>query len=221
VLVTRSPALCLGLAAFVLAGCGSAGTGYGDYFKLIRQGFGQSFGHAGVTLDQAAKIPYASMGWRLNGSNESIIVLATQNGGEMLWTSAAHIVLLTQDGLLKRTVGLPHDLSGLSSLSGRLTSPARALQGPYLDIRAADFPNSNQFGVQISCRGHSVGARTIKILGKTITTMRVEEDCEAPSLGWTFKNIFWLDRDNGLAWRTSQQTYPGQAMQTEILRPPG
>ena len=65
-----------------------------------------SFGNGRVTRDQAAAIPYASMGYRLDDGIRALLVLATDANGEQLWTSAAHVVIVTRDGRIVRTVGL-------------------------------------------------------------------------------------------------------------------
>src|ERR1700728_1436833 len=100
-------------SATLLAGCSSGGSGdYAQYLSLVRQGFSQSFSDSGITRDQAAAIPYASMGYRINGSREALIVLATDTSGDLLWTSQSRVVLVTHDGRVKRSVGLKHDLGG-------------------------------------------------------------------------------------------------------------
>lgn len=196
----------------------------GQYFQVIRQTVrGGGFGKSSVTLKEAAAIPYASMGWRLDGGRQSIIVLATDNAQGQLWTSAAHIVLLTQDGRIKRTVGLPHDLAALAPRGGdAMTPPSRALTGAYSELRSADFPDINAFGAALSCRGMMRGAQMVTILGKKISTARVEEHCDSPALGWSFTNTYWIDRDTGFVWRSVQHIHPkGGTIETEIFRPPG
>ena len=95
-------------SALLLAGCagGDQTSTWGDYYKVLQQSFSQSFGDKAITRDRAAAVPYASMGYRLNGSPEAMIVLATDNGGEELWTSSAHIVIVTRDGRVTRHRGL-------------------------------------------------------------------------------------------------------------------
>lgn len=210
-------------AALSLAGCSSSGGGtdYQNYVKMVRQSMGAAFGSSSITLQQAAQIPYATMGWRLNNGGQNLIILATDTNGEQLWTSAAHVVIVTQNGLVKRTVGLPHDLAAMAPHnSGNLTAPATALQGPYTDNRIVDLPDLNSYGVAVTCRGHVAGRQSIKILGKVIATTRVDEDCNAPALSWSFRNSYWLDPENGFVWRASESVHPRTSLQLEIFRPP-
>lgn len=206
-----------------LGACASSDSDIGQYTQMVRQMFHGGFGKNGVTLKQAAAIPYASMGWRLDGGAQNIIVLATDNEQGQLWTSAAHIVFLTQDGRIKRTVGLTHDIAALAPHgTGAMIAPARALTGAYSEQRTADFPDIGIFNVLLNCRGVARGAQPVVILGKKISTTRVEERCEASAIGWSFINVYWLDRESGFVWRSLQHIHPhGETIETEIFRPPG
>jgi len=98
-----------GLLALATAACSSSNSGntsYAQFFQVIRQSWTASWGNARVTREQAAAIPYASLGYSLDGGNQDILVLATDSGGDLLWTSAAHVVIVTRDGRIVRTVGL-------------------------------------------------------------------------------------------------------------------
>lgn len=220
----RGRALFGAVPLLLLAACSSSGgADYSQFIQILRQSWAQSFGPGAVPLAEAAKIPYASMGWRLNGGQESLIVLATDNAGEQLWTSATHVVLLTRGGQIARSVGLPRNIAQLSpQRGGALVPPAQALQGPYTDRRSADFPDIGIYAAEITCHGKTVANQTITILGKSLRTARVEETCESPALDWNFTNRFWIDRESGMVWQTDQEIHPGKVrIQTEIFRPPG
>ena len=212
--------------ALVLASCGSASSGntnYSQFYKLMRQSVSASFGNVRVTREQAAAVPYASMGYALDGGNQIMLVLATDSGGEMLWTSAAHVVIVTRQGRIVRTVGLGHDLSSLTTRNnGTLPAPSAAIQAPFASTRLEDFPELGLYGVLVSCRAHLVGRQSIKILGQAVATFRVDEACQSDRLEWTFTDSFWVDSDSGLVWRSSQHVHPkGGLVETEIFRPPG
>jgi hypothetical protein len=205
-----------------LGGCSSTDdSDLGQYYEILRQGFSGTFHTPKVTLKQAAAIPYASMGWRLNDAAQTLIVLATDNGTVQLWTSASHVVLQTSNAHIVRTVGLPHDLTALASADGQdLAPPARALSGPFSQRRVADFADIGAYNVTITCRTQRMGPQPVGILGKSIATIRVDEKCEAPSLNWSFVNSYWIDQA-GFAWRSRQSIRPGNVIETEVFRPPG
>ncbi len=210
--------------SLLLAGCSAdSNSDYAQFWQILRSGAAASFGNQSVTRKQAADIPYASMGWRLDGSNQSIIILATDNNGEQLWTSAARIVIVTHAGRVVRTVGLGHDLGGARPRgSGALAPPAAALKQPFTSTRLVDYPDTGHYGVELVCRARAVGRQTIAILGRNIATTRIEEDCTSKTLRWRFTDSYWVDPQDGTVWRTRQHIHPRLGvLETELFRPPG
>jgi hypothetical protein len=215
------------VAATLLAlyGCGSAGSGntnYTQFYQLTKQSLSASFGNVRVTRDQAASIPYASMGYSEDGGNQILLVLATDSGGELLWTGPSHAVIVTRDGRIVRTVGLGHDLAGLTMRSGLAPAPSAAVRGPFTSTRLEDFPELGIYGAQVTCRTHMVGQQKINILGQAVATNRVEEACQSPKPDWSFVDTYWVEQDNGLVWRSHQHIHPkGGEIEIELFRPPG
>lgn len=210
--------------ALLLAGCSSSSdSNYSEYWTALKQGVRGTFGAApAVTKAQAAAIPYASMGYRVDGGAERLIVLATDTGGEQLWTSADHVVLLTRDGRIVRTVGLPHDLAALSAGRDGDPPPVQALRAPFASSRLEDFPDLNLYSVPVTCHVAMQGRAAITILDNRLDTIRVDESCISEKLNWSFVDSFWVDPESGLVWRSRQHIHPkGEILDTEILRPPG
>ena len=136
---TILPALVLLLAG----GCSSAGSGntnYSQFYQLMKQGWAATTGKVRVTHDQAAAIPYASLGYSLDDGNQVMLVLATDANGELLWTSPSHVVIVTRDGRIIRTLGLPHDLSGFTTPGGPPPSPGQAVRQVTAAYRTARCP---------------------------------------------------------------------------------
>jgi hypothetical protein len=189
----------------------------------MRQSLSASFGKVRVTRDQAAAISFASMGYSLDGGNQAMLILATDNGGELLWTSSARVVIVTRGGRVVRTLGLDHDLSGLSGRNNTPPPPlAAAVQAPFASTRLEDFPELGLYGVEVSCRARMVGRQSIQILGQAVSTIRVDESCRSNRPEWSFTDNFWVDSESGLVWRSRQHVHPrGGTVETEIFRPPG
>ena len=215
-----------GALALVTAACSSSNSGntsYAQFFQVIRQSWAASFGNARITREQAAAIPYASLGYNLEGGNQDILVLATDSGGDLLWTSSAHVVIVTRDGRIVRTVGLGQDLSNTTSRDQKgLPPPAAAIRTPFSSTRLEDFADQNLYGVRVSCQAKLAGRQNIRILGQGIATIRVDESCNSRNPDWSFTNSFWVDQDSGLVWRSRQHVHPqGVPVEIEIFRPPG
>ena len=216
----RFMALALSLA---LAGCNSTGqSDFAQFYQAVRQGVSASFGNARVTKDQAAAIPYASLGYRVNDGAEQLLVLATDANAEQLWTSNAHIVIVTRGGRIARTVGLTPDVSAVTPRGGlQIPAVAAALNEPTSYTRQEDFPDIPAYGAAISCSSVSKGRQTIVILGRGISTARIDETCRSAELKWSFTDSYWLDPDSGLVWRSIQHIHPkGEKIEVEIFRPP-
>ena len=199
-----------GGAAIVLTACSSNHDQlYDQYFQAVKQSFAASFGNQRVSREEAAAIPYASMGFRVDEGRQGMLVLATDTGGEMLWTAKSHIVILTRDGRISRTVGLPHDISAVTPQTGQvLPPPSAALRGQVSSMRLADFPDISAYGVPLHCTASAAGRETIVILGSAMPTVRVNESCRSAQLRWSFVDSYWIDPQSGLVWRSIQHIHP-------------
>jgi hypothetical protein len=204
-----------------LAGCAPNST-YGQYWQATKRAFAGSFGNGSVDRATAAKIPYASIGYRVGGGRQQILVLATDTGGQLLWTAASHVVLVTREGRIVRSVGLPHNIAALNPARGENPPLKAALRQPYQTKWIADFPDSGAYGIAFSCVTASRGPAPVTILGTAIATVRVDENCREAAGRGNFTNSYWLDPQSGLVWRSIQQLDPaGQPIETELFRPPG
>ncbi len=208
-------ALVLGAACLSGACSISSGSDVLSVYQFALQSFGNN---DSVSLDEAASTPYASMGLRVGDSNEIMIVLASDEAGRQLWTSASRIAVLTQDGRIVRTAGLSFNLGGFELLGDN-----RAADGSGTFRWLADFPEIDLFGISVVCQDRPEGTEEIDILGKKIPTRRIVERCTADNgdLDWTFKNTFWLDPESNFVWRSIQHVNPRLgALEITILRPP-
>jgi len=213
-----------GLAALLLAaGCTSEGGAWGEYIRVIRQSLSNSVRASSVTRDQAASIPYASIGIRIGDAAEGILVLATDEQGQQIWTSSSHIVLVTRGGRIVRSVGLDHDIAGTTPQSGTVLPPLQdALKGPYRSTRIIDLPDMGLYGVVLNCQTVARGPQSISIIGTTIPTRRIDETCRSEKPRWSFTDNYWIDPQSGFTWHSVQNLHPGGSpIQTEIFRPPG
>lgn len=175
-------------------------------------------GSSKVSLEEAASSPYASIGVRLGGSQEIMLILASDENGQQLWTSAARLAITTQGGRIVRTAGFDHNLGGYESRADTTGD-----DGTRIVHWQADFPDLGLYSVPVSCRVSRAVYEVIVVLGANIRTHRVDESCVAKNdkLDWSFKNTFWRDPKSGLAWRSIQHVHPNlDAIDIEILRPP-
>jgi len=203
-------------------GCGSQNSGvWFNYLQLMRESLHASLGDSAVTRAQAAAVPYASLGYRINGSRESLLVLATDENGEQMWTSASHVVLNFRDGRLVRTVGLPHDSAQHPARGDTQPSVSQALKSTFRSARLVDMPDRGVYSVPLLCTATAGVPQTVIILGTALATRRVDETCSSSYPRWSFTDSYWIDSATGFVWRSIQHPHPAITIETEILRPPG
>jgi hypothetical protein len=206
------PAL-VGLLA--LSGCSSEGSDWVDMFKAARAAWDNR--DAPIGLEQASGIPFATMGVRVNGGREQMLLLATDTNGERLWTSGSKVAITTRRGRIIRTAGFGTDLSGYENANG---DPA-GWRAPHAFAWNADFADLGYYSVPVVCRVAPAGREPITILGKEIDTVRVDETCRAEKLDWSFTNSYWVNPESGRVWRSIQYLHPkGLVLEIELLRPP-
>ena len=106
---------------------------------------------------QAAAIPYASMGYRLNDGAEQLLVLATDSE----WRTALDFGVAYRDrrpaadASCARLACLPMS-SAVTPTVGQAVPPlAAALSGPLSYSRLEDLPDSRAYGAALSCKAIS------------------------------------------------------------------
>jgi hypothetical protein len=207
--------------ALALAGCGSQTGGMADWGQvvgIVSDQFGPS---PSITLQQAAAVPFASLGVRIGDESQRMVVLAANTGGDLLWTSVAKLAITTRGGRIVRTAGLPLNVDTVRFQDATDPLLAAAQGGPpRQSLRFADYWDLNIYSVPIRCVTASRGPDSVVILGRSISVTKVEESCEGSTLDWTFTDTFWVS-SGGLVWKSIQHIHPnGDPIETELLRPP-
>ena len=84
----------------------------------------------------------------------------------------------------------------------------------------ADFADMNVYSAAIDCTDTPQGLETIDLLGKSISTLKVDEDCRSDQLDWSFRNLFWVSPSSGMVWKSVQHIHPDLgAIEVSVLRP--
>lgn len=193
--------------AFGASGCASSSSDAMHIGTLLLQSI---TGHAAmITREQAAAIPYASIGVQLGSSAQGLAVLGKGVGDDRYWYSGNSILFVTRAGRVMQTVGLPYDLSHADARSG--SGPAAPGTAPHF-VLMLDFRDLGTFNVVANCTDTDEGPATISILSANIETRHHIERCEAPELDWSFENEFWLDARTGYVWQSIQNIHPRSSL---------
>jgi hypothetical protein len=177
----------------------------------------------GITMEQAANIPYSSLGYRIGSSAEGLLVLATDNSDTLLWTSSNRRALATRNGRIVKSANFGFDLTDTRLLSSDPfgAGPLTSKLDNYSVRRLCDFADISHFGNLVEGSISLNGKDTIEILGASLTVLTLVENCRSEDLDWRFKNIFWIDDATGFVWKSVQHIHPDlPPLTVEILRPP-
>ena len=175
--------------------------------------------------DPLPRMPATSsplIGLQIGGGARRVLTLSEAQGGRRTWTSASHIAVTTENGRILATAGLP---SNVSATVFRASDPLAGLaQGRRLagtkSERMMDFRDRSLFSVPVTCTFRPRGRAAIQIPGQIIATLRFDEDCRSPSIGWSFTNSYWVGA-RGIVWKSVQTVSPdGETISVELLRPP-
>jgi hypothetical protein len=200
-----------------LAGCSSdQSNDYGQVFQIFTHIFNSEDDR--VTYQQAAGIPFSTIGVRVGDSTEGILVLGSSNGDEQLWTAASHIVLVMRHGRVVRTAGLEYNLSEMRLVRGSVAGTLPSAE----TLWEADFPDQHLYSVQVSCKAYSGGADTYSNFNSPVRVIKVIDECRSDQIDWSFTNTYWIAPQTGLMWHSIQNINPKlDPLELRILRPPG
>ena len=208
-------ALTLALSACADIGNVSASnTDIGKIGALLLHEIGGIGSSASVPRERPAAIPYASIGLRLGGSDESMFVLANKSGDNLMWLGGKSLAVTTRHGRVVRTVGFGSNISGVHAAEG-VKQDLTQSSVDYL----YDFAEQSRYGIPVKCTRQNLGPERIEIIGVPRDTMHIAEDCNASGMDWSFRNEFWVD-SAGYVWKSRQFVEPRlDSLTLEVLRP--
>lgn len=201
-----------------LAACGSGSNS--DTLRVAELIYGQltaTFAENSVPRERVAAIPYATIGVRLGGGPEALLVLTNISGNDLQFLGGTAISVTMRNGRIIRVVGLEHNLDGFQ---GPIPDKAGVSVGQGAYHYIYDLADRNAYGVFVRCTQSDTGAEAIEIIGVHHNTRHIVERCEAPQVDWTFENEFWADAATGYVWRSTQSINPKLSPLTiQVLRP--
>lgn len=176
-----------------------------------------------IPRENAAAVPYASLGVRVEDGPQQMVILAGRLGSSLLWTTPNRIALETHDGRIVRTAGFEHNLSNVEFEE---PDPLIAVGGIPSRTMAADrmvsFADINKYAVRLHCQLQNLGSRRIVVLEARRSAILVKEHCTASDLEWEFTNRFWIDEKSGTVWQSQQYVHPEMPpIELQVFRPVG
>lgn len=210
------------VSLLALSGCTLhfGGGTLGDTVRLMRAAWDS--GDVRITYDQAASVPYASLGYRLGNSSERMLVLfGPTSPKNQLWTAGRQVALITRYNRITRTAGLPHNVDSLAPLKPGTTPTTDWFHDGHKIWQMV--LGGEDGAIRLSCTHHDTGPDPVMVIGQRIAADRIEEHCvsQTPSVHWKFTNLYWVNRSTGQLWKSRQYIHPDMDPVTyEIFRQP-
>jgi hypothetical protein len=205
-------------AALALAACSTM-----PLFDIAGETIGRVGGGYPVTRADVELSPYAFIGARFGSQPWATLTLAYYDGPDRQWMSADHVLVVTRNGRIVRTVGMPSDLGRMVVPDGDpVVAGLQRLQGEVGPLIAyIDLPKRNLVNLPVEMRYVREGEETIEVLDRTHKTVRVREELATRGGEWKATNRYWADVETGFVWRSVQQFSPDlKPIEIEVLKPP-
>ncbi|WP_314917303.1 YjbF family lipoprotein [Pseudomonas helleri] len=203
------------VAGLMLCGCSPLMKGSIDTFKAAVQGVQP----LQITDADVQAVPYAQIKVTTR-SSEGVMARLREESDLQYWVASGKQVLITRNGLVERTVGLPPNLE-----SSRFVGPSPFKQGLQhiadgtTSTRQIDIYDGERVGLTVQSRFRRKGLETVNILDKPYVLQRIDEDIEIPALGFSGTNRFWVRTDDGVILQSEQYVTPEILLQIVHLRP--
>jgi hypothetical protein len=141
-------------------------------------------------------------------SGSGVLALVREREDLQFWVASGKQVLLLRNGLAVRTIGLglEGDLDGT-----RLADDSPFKQGlhhvadGFTTRRWIDLYKGQEVGVIVNSRFSRRSEQTLQILDKEYTVLRVDEQIDAPAIGLSATNRYWVDPRDGFILQSEQQ----------------
>ncbi|WP_282358725.1 YjbF family lipoprotein [Pseudomonas sp. PS01303] len=141
-------------------------------------------------------------------SGSGVLALVRERENLQFWVASGKQVLLLRDGLAVRSIGLglEGDLDG-TRLADNSPFKRGLHQVPdgFTTRRWIDLYKGQEVGVIVNSRFTRRATETLTILDKDYAVLRVDEQIDAPAIGLSATNRYWVDPRDGFIVQSEQQ----------------
>ena len=176
--------------------------GYTQAFSSIKNIF---FGYEdNIDIRVINEIPYASMLVRIGKGPSALMILESISNNNYTWVSADGIYLVTNNGRVIKTFGLPNNLKDeISSFEGWDKEIYNDLE--FYSYVSFDKPVLNN--LRISSKFTKEDKRKTKLALGSKNLHLIEQTISSPDIAWFKKNKFWVDELH-YPWKSIQYISP-------------
>ena len=125
--------------------------------------------------------------------SNGLIILESVSGNQYTWVSRDRVYLVTVEGRIQKTAGLPNNLTDLKSLKqtfeGLIKKPDTVFN--YFAYYSYEQPNLTDLKVNVSLVNK--GSQEVEILGEVRHLILFEEKISNDVIRWRETNLYWVD----------------------------
>jgi hypothetical protein len=202
--------LMLLVSLFLLFGC--SGT-YNTYYGMLKTAF-TPVKDVQFTYAQLNAAPMDYLYVRFGDLPQAALALAYIEGSQFKWVSGDRVLLVTDNGRIVRTSGLPNDLLYLTNaVSDPLKQPFRFSANSSW-LRLADW-SRGEYGYQIRSTFEVMPVEQLMFFGHSlavipvIESLRYENESNFVRFDGKWQNQYWLDAQSGEVLKSRQVLAPG------------
>ena len=150
------------------------------------------------------EIPYASMLVKIGNGPKALMILEKISDDEYTWVSADEIYLVTRNGRIIKTAGLPNNLKEIISPFNGWNSELFKIND-FVSYKTFTDPPLNNLEVVSNYFLNNPAEEDLLFGSKTLKL--IEEEIYSGEVGWSETNKYWLDNDN-FVWKSVQHISP-------------
>lgn len=201
-----------GVFCSVLTGCSGTYNAYEDMIKLALN----PLPDVQLTYQQVSESPADFLYVKMGDIPQAALALAYIEGPQFKWVSGDQVLVVTENGRVVRTSGLPNDLLNITNtVSDPLKRPL-LLTSNSSWLRLVDW-QQGEYGYQVRSSFQVLPTETLSFFGHDIAvtpvieTLRYENDSNFVRFDGQWQNQFWLDTQTGVVLKSYQLMAPGKA----------
>ena len=211
-------------STFTLLAASVAGCGNSPFASIARRLGDELDGPAPLAIDrtQIDQSPYARLMVRVGDGGASVLVLADTGTAHRMWVASDRANVQTRGPRVVATAGLRRNRRHTSFPEpDPLFAAGTTVADGSTTMRRIGLTGTGFYALTVRGEVRVVGEENVTIAERTYTCVRVEETCTAPEAGYNFKNVFWMDPERPIAWRSRQWVHPDLArFEISMLKPP-
>ena len=175
-----------------------------------------------ITRETINNIPYASALLKIGKGSSGLIILESVSDNQYTWVSRDRVYLVTVEGRIQKTAGLPNNLTDLKSLEQTfedlIKKPDTVFN--YFAYYSYEQPNLTDLKVNVSLVNK--GSQEVEILGEVRNLILFEEKISNDVIRWKETNLYWVDPKDYFVWKSVQHISPKlPAFKLQITKRPG